>query len=95
MKSKLAVPSPLSTKVAFNGSGTTDIKAGIPSGSLVLIIKLKVDPSKIVWSPIAARTGGWLPASITVIVILSVVVRILSSPSGASATIIQTSYRLA
>ena len=71
VQSKLAVPSPLSTKAAPAGNDEDVIVGVMPSGSVAVKAKLNDTFSVVVWAPIESRTGGWLPDSPTVMVTTS------------------------
>ena len=67
VQSNVAVPLPLSVKVAPVGS-TELLKLGVvPSGSAAETEKLRLAPSLTNFAPMAASTGVWLPASSIVI----------------------------
>jgi len=65
-QSKVAVPSPLSTRVAPSGRLTASNDGSVVSASLAERPKFKLTFSTVVCAPITASTGGWLPASMTV-----------------------------
>ena len=71
VQSKDAVPLALSVKVAPAGSVEADSVGMVASASVAERAKLRLAPSETVWLPMAAKTGGWLPASLTVMATIS------------------------
>ena len=80
VQSKLPVPSVLSVKVAPLGRAEVDRAGIVLSGSEAETEKLRLTPSVVPLEPMAARSGAWLPASVTVITTASLSV---SEPSVA------------
>ena len=66
------VPLPLSVYVAPEGNVDVVRMGVVPSGSEADVPKLSGAPSATDFAPMAASTGDWLPASITVRVTVSV-----------------------
>ena len=71
VQSKDAEPSPLSVNMAPLGRLEVVRMGMVASTSVALIAKLRFTPSKTVLLPIVARTGAWLPPSVTVMVTTS------------------------
>ena len=61
----------LSTKVTPAGRAEVEKVGVLPSASVAAMLKLRLTPSVTDLAPMAARTGAWLPTSLTVIETIS------------------------
>ena len=66
VQSKVPLPLALSMKVAPPGKVEVESTGIVLSASLAVMLKLRLEPSVIPFEPMVARTGVWLPASVTV-----------------------------